>query len=478
MRIRSETMPDDDPNDTPRTPLHKVVEALPRPINISFDRVELPVSPLLSPNSLLSPRRRLSVTYVRRSRFAATRTEVSIDMGPIQLFMLLCFLATCSAFGVAVPGFGFFHRPAGATGGIRLGQTAGGFARSAIAASSSSLASIAPQSIATPLFYGDSSAMSSAPLEPGRSSAQPSLQPLASLRRMLETLQCAATASTAAEGIVALSIPSQRPALPRMGKDRRRVASSVSFASTSMASSAIAAAGGRWRADLLSGLLSTEHKLRAELSGGSGVLAACACLSGAISEAACAWLFPGAFGRLRLAYGGGRRVWAESALASAEEKLGEALRSSPNVEAALGNVTIQSRVKTLRSVFEKRVLRGMESVDDLLALRVIVEPQDAHGEETTVEEEEETCLKRVREVEALLRALWPGAVESTKDYVSSPKPNGYRSVHVMLRLPSSGGRLEVQIRTRRMHDHAERGDAAHAHYKAAALSGSGSLAAL
>ena len=75
-------------------------------------------------------------------------------------------------------------------------------------------------------------------------------------------------------------------------------------------------------------------------------------------------------------------------------------------------------------------------------------------------------------------ALWPGAVESTKDYVSSPKPNGYRSVHVMLRLPSSGGRLEVQIRTRRMHDHAERGDAAHAHYKAAALSGSGLLAAL
>ena len=95
-----------------------------------------------------------------------------------------------------------------------------------------------------------------------------------------------------------------------------------------------------------------------------------------------------------------------------------------------------------------------------------------------LEEEEEACLKRVREVEALLRALWPGAVESTKDYVSSPKPNGYRSVHVMLRLPSSGGRLEVQIRTRRMHDHAERGDAAHAHYKAAALSGSGSLAAL
>ena len=114
MRIRSETMPDDDLNDTPRTPLHKVVDAFPRPINISFDRVELPVSPLLSPNSLLSPRRRLSVTYVRRSRFAATRTEVSIDVGPVQLFMLLCFLATCSAFGVAVPGFGFFHRPAGA----------------------------------------------------------------------------------------------------------------------------------------------------------------------------------------------------------------------------------------------------------------------------------------------------------------------------------------------------------------------------
>ena len=42
----------------------------------------------------------------------------------------------------------------------------------------------------------------------------------------------------------------------------------------------------------------------------------------------------------------------------------------------------------------------------------------------------------------------PGGVleGSLKDYVAQPKPNGYRSMHLMLRLPS-GQRVEVQVRT-------------------------------
>ena len=55
-----------------------------------------------------------------------------------------------------------------------------------------------------------------------------------------------------------------------------------------------------------------------------------------------------------------------------------------------------------------------------------------------------------------------------KDYVLQPKPNGYQSLHLALELPS-GLPLELQVRTRCMHEHAERGGARHGEYKRAEL---------
>ena len=85
------------------------------------------------------------------------------------------------------------------------------------------------------------------------------------------------------------------------------------------------------------------------------------------------------------------------------------------------------------------------------------------GEDTETE-----CVMRCEDVKRLVQATWPGSVIKQKDYIAAPKENGYSSLHLLLRLPS-GSRLEVQIRTRCMHDHAECGAASHAKYKANAI---------
>jgi (p)ppGpp synthase/HD superfamily hydrolase len=57
-----------------------------------------------------------------------------------------------------------------------------------------------------------------------------------------------------------------------------------------------------------------------------------------------------------------------------------------------------------------------------------------------------------------------------KDYVARPKPNGYRSLHTVVRLSRSADPVEVQIRSEEMHAEAERGRAAHVRYKHPELS--------
>ena len=70
---------------------------------------------------------------------------------------------------------------------------------------------------------------------------------------------------------------------------------------------------------------------------------------------------------------------------------------------------------------------------------------------------------------AVIHTNWRMIPEEFDDYISAPKPNGYRSIHTALIGPPrpDGGRqrIEVQIRTHEMHDAAERGVAAHWQYK-------------
>jgi GTP pyrophosphokinase len=110
---------------------------------------------------------------------------------------------------------------------------------------------------------------------------------------------------------------------------------------------------------------------------------------------------------------------------------------------------VHGRPKHIYSIWRKMRLKGLafEQLFDVRAVRVLVE---------TVAE----CYAALGVVHGLWHYL-PGEFD---DYVATPKPNGYRSIHTAVVGPA-GKVVEVQIRTREMHDKAELGIAAHWQYK-------------
>ncbi len=101
-----------------------------------------------------------------------------------------------------------------------------------------------------------------------------------------------------------------------------------------------------------------------------------------------------------------------------------------------------------RKMNQKRL--ALAQVTDILAFRIIVERVDE-------------CYAALGAVHQRWRVV-PGRF---KDYISLPKRNGYQSIHTTVRGPT-GEAMELQIRTRDMHEVAERGVAAHGLYKEAA----------
>ncbi len=111
---------------------------------------------------------------------------------------------------------------------------------------------------------------------------------------------------------------------------------------------------------------------------------------------------------------------------------------------------VTGRPKHLWSIYQKMRKRNtpFEEIYDMMAVRVIV---------PTVAE----CYQ----VLGLIHHRWTPLQERIKDYIASPKSNGYQSLHTTIFGPS-GHLFEVQIRTREMHRTAEYGIAAHWLYKA------------
>ena len=116
---------------------------------------------------------------------------------------------------------------------------------------------------------------------------------------------------------------------------------------------------------------------------------------------------------------------------------------------------VQGRPKHLYSIWKKMRGKGLDfaRVFDVRAMRVIVADVPACY----------AVLGRVHE-------LYSVVPDEFDDYIAKPKPNGYQSLHTVV-LDDEGRAVEVQIRTRAMHEHAEHGVAAHWAYKEAGAKG-------
>jgi guanosine-3',5'-bis(diphosphate) 3'-pyrophosphohydrolase len=110
---------------------------------------------------------------------------------------------------------------------------------------------------------------------------------------------------------------------------------------------------------------------------------------------------------------------------------------------------MESRIKGFYSLHKKleRKDGDIENIHDLLALRVIV---------PTVED----CYR----VLGVAHMLWRPLPGKMKDYIASPKPNGYRSIHTTV-MTAEAGPIEIQIRTEEMHHDSQYGIASHLSYK-------------
>lgn len=109
------------------------------------------------------------------------------------------------------------------------------------------------------------------------------------------------------------------------------------------------------------------------------------------------------------------------------------------------------RPKHLYSVYRKMIIqnRPFEDIYDLLAVRIILESNDPNE-----------CYY----VLGIINQLYKPITDRFKDFISIPKKNNYQSIHTTVIGPE-GKLVEVQIRTRRMHEIAEKGVAAHWKYK-------------
>ncbi|MEJ7737613.1 MAG: RelA/SpoT family protein [Chitinophagaceae bacterium] len=115
---------------------------------------------------------------------------------------------------------------------------------------------------------------------------------------------------------------------------------------------------------------------------------------------------------------------------------------------------IYGRPKSIHSIWNKMKKKGVsfEEVYDLFAIRVIIN--------SPPEKEKEDCWK----VYSMITDEYSPSPERLRDWLSNPKANGYEALHTTVMGPQ-GKWVEVQIRTKRMNEIAEKGLAAHYKYK-------------
>jgi GTP pyrophosphokinase len=115
---------------------------------------------------------------------------------------------------------------------------------------------------------------------------------------------------------------------------------------------------------------------------------------------------------------------------------------------------IYGRPKSIHSIWNKMKKKGVsfEEVYDLFAIRIIIDAPS--------EKEKEDCWKAY----SIVTDMYTPSPERLRDWLSNPKSNGYEALHTTVMGPQ-GKWVEVQIRSRRMNEIAEKGLAAHWKYK-------------
>ena len=138
-----------------------------------------------------------------------------------------------------------------------------------------------------------------------------------------------------------------------------------------------------------------------------------------------------------------KRVERERFIADAVARLRERLAAA----GVRGEVS--GRPKHIVSIHNKMRSKGLafDEIYDVRALRVIVAE-----------------VAQCYQVLSLVHEMWAPVEGEYDDYIARPKPNGYQSLHTVVR-DAAGRPLEIQIRTREMHEFAELGVAAHWQYK-------------
>ena len=133
------------------------------------------------------------------------------------------------------------------------------------------------------------------------------------------------------------------------------------------------------------------------------------------------------------------------------ERYIEALCAMLRAELAKAGVTaeVYGRPKHMYSIYRKMVRKHLafEQLFDVRAVRVVV-----------------ASIPDCYAALGVVHGLWPYIQGEFDDYIATPKDNFYRSIHTAVMGPQ-GKSVEVQIRTREMHEHAELGVAAHWSYK-------------
>lgn len=149
----------------------------------------------------------------------------------------------------------------------------------------------------------------------------------------------------------------------------------------------------------------------------------------------------------------------ESTLAHIKASLLELINTNTELCELFDRVEVLDRVKSLRS-FMRKVLsldnitaggRHKSSVFDVLGLRVIVHPKKV-GHDS-----EEGAIQACYRILNLFHTHWDPVPNRLKDYIASPKPNGYQSLHTALRVKQYGKAIAVTASEKRPtdsgHDH-------------------------